>query len=113
MLFDAGVTPTGCRENLARLDLSPRELEAIVCSHGHFDDTTGFSGLLDVLGSANMPIVIHPAVLEPPAYCHPRPRALEGPSTSRRALEAGGFAIIENRQPSFLVSAIGSGERRG
>ena len=59
LLFDAGVTPTGCRENLARLDLSPRELEAVVCSHGHFDHTTGISGLLDVLGSANMPIVIH------------------------------------------------------
>ena len=39
--------------------------EAIVCSHGHFDHTTGLSGLLDVLRPANLPVVIHSRVLEP------------------------------------------------
>jgi 7,8-dihydropterin-6-yl-methyl-4-(beta-D-ribofuranosyl)aminobenzene 5'-phosphate synthase len=112
VLFDAGVTPTGCRENLARLDLSPRELEAIVCSHGHFDHTTGLSGLLDVLGSANMPIVIHPDFWSQRRIAIPGREPLEFPSTSRRALEDGGFTIIENRQPSFLFehSVLVTGE---
>jgi len=112
LLFDAGVTPTGCRENMARLDLSPRELEAIVCSHGHFDHTTGLSGLLDVLGSGNMPIVIHPEFWSRRRIAIPGREALEFPSTSRRALEDGGFTIIENRQPSFLFerSVLVTGE---
>ena len=112
LLFDAGVTPTGCRENLARLDLSPRELEAVVCSHGHFDHTTGISGLLDVLGSANMPIVIHPEFWSRRRIAIPGREPLEFPSTSRRALEDGGFTIIENRQPSFLFedSVLVTGE---
>ena len=112
MLFDAGLTPTGCRENLARLDLSPRQLEAIVCSHGHFDHTTGLSGLLDLLGSAHMPIVIHPQFWSRRRIAIPGREPLEFPSTSRRALEAGGFSIIENRQPSFLFqrSVLVTGE---
>ncbi len=105
LLFDAGVTPSGCRENLARLDLSPEDLEAIVCSHGHFDHTTGLSGLLDVLGPANLPVVIHPEFWSRRRIAIPGREPLEFPSTSRRALEDSGFDIIENRQPSFLFES--------
>jgi len=38
-LFDTGLTPTGCVDNLRRLDQDPGDIEAIVCSHGHFDHT--------------------------------------------------------------------------
>jgi 7,8-dihydropterin-6-yl-methyl-4-(beta-D-ribofuranosyl)aminobenzene 5'-phosphate synthase len=101
-LFDAGLTRTGCRENLARLDLSPRNLEAIVFSHGHFDHTTGLSGLLDVLGPANVPVIIHPEFWTRRRISIPGREPLEFPSTSRRALNDSGFDIIENRKPSFL-----------
>jgi len=102
LLFDAGLTPTGCRDNLDRLDLSARDLEAIVCSHGHFDHTTGLSGLLDVLGPANVPVIIHPEFWSRRRIAIPGREPLEFPSTSRHALEDSGFTIIENRQPSFL-----------
>ncbi len=54
MLFDTGLSPTGCTEteNLARLGLEASDLEAIVLSHGHFDHTTGLSGLVRTLGRA-------------------------------------------------------------
>ena len=112
LLFDAGVTPTGCRENLARLDLTPRDLEVIVCSHGHFDHTTGLSGLLDVLGPTHMPIVIHPEFWSRRRITIPGREPWEFPSSSRRALEDGGFRVIENRQPSFLFenSVLVTGE---
>jgi 7,8-dihydropterin-6-yl-methyl-4-(beta-D-ribofuranosyl)aminobenzene 5'-phosphate synthase len=35
ILFDAGVTPTGVMENMRRLELTPKEVETIVLSHGH------------------------------------------------------------------------------
>jgi 7,8-dihydropterin-6-yl-methyl-4-(beta-D-ribofuranosyl)aminobenzene 5'-phosphate synthase len=111
-LFDAGVTPTGCRENLARLDLSPRELEAIICSHGHFDHTTGLSGLLEVLGPSHLPVVIHPEFWSRRRIAIPGRDPWEFPSTSRRALTDSGFEILESRQPSFLFegSVLVTGE---
>ena len=112
LLFDAGVTANGCTENMARLDLLPGDLEAIVCSHGHFDHTAGFAGLLRVLGRANLPVVIHPEFWNRRRIAIPGREPLEFPSTSRRALEDGGFTIVENRQPSFLFeeSALVTGE---
>jgi 7,8-dihydropterin-6-yl-methyl-4-(beta-D-ribofuranosyl)aminobenzene 5'-phosphate synthase len=112
LLFDAGITPQGCAENLARLGLSPRDLEVIVCSHGHFDHTTGLSGLIDVLGRANLPVLIHPEFWARRRLAFPGGEPMEIPTTSRRALEGGGFTIVENRQPSFLFerSALVTGE---
>jgi 7,8-dihydropterin-6-yl-methyl-4-(beta-D-ribofuranosyl)aminobenzene 5'-phosphate synthase len=50
VLFDTGLTPQGCVENLSRLGRDPAGIEAIVCSHGHADHTTGLSGLIGRLG---------------------------------------------------------------
>jgi 7,8-dihydropterin-6-yl-methyl-4-(beta-D-ribofuranosyl)aminobenzene 5'-phosphate synthase len=50
VLFDAGASPNGVLENMRRLDIDPSSIEAIVCSHGHFDHTAGLDGLLRVLG---------------------------------------------------------------
>ena len=60
VLFDTGVTPTGCADNLRRLGRDPADIEVIVCSHGHYDHTTGLSGLIGRLGRANLPVLIHP-----------------------------------------------------
>ena len=50
LLFDTGVTPDGCADNLHRLDKDSADIEVIVCSHGHSDHTTGLSGLIGQLG---------------------------------------------------------------
>ena len=55
LLFDTGITPGGCAGNLRRLGQDPAGIEAIVCSHGHFDHTTGLDGLIRAIGQANMP----------------------------------------------------------
>jgi len=102
VLFDTGVTPTSCVENLRRFDRDPGELEVIVCSHGHFDHTTGLSGLIDRLGHTNLPVVIHPEFWTQRRIAIPGMEPREIPTTSRRALEDAGFDIVENRQPSFL-----------
>src|SRR5689334_15433735 len=41
ILFDAGTTPDGVAENMRRLEVDPSDIETIVCSHGHYDHTTG------------------------------------------------------------------------
>ena len=44
VLFDAGTSPDGVVENMRRLDIDPGSIEAIVCSHGHFDPQPGSTG---------------------------------------------------------------------
>jgi 7,8-dihydropterin-6-yl-methyl-4-(beta-D-ribofuranosyl)aminobenzene 5'-phosphate synthase len=101
-LFDAGTSPDGVTENMRRLDIDPSSIEAIVCSHGHFDHTTGIDGLIRAVGRLNLPVLIHPHFWRRRRLQLPGREPLEIPTTSRAALTGAGFDIIEERQPSFL-----------
>jgi 7,8-dihydropterin-6-yl-methyl-4-(beta-D-ribofuranosyl)aminobenzene 5'-phosphate synthase len=101
-LFDAGPSPDGVMQNMRRLDIDPGSIEALVCSHGHFDHTTGIDGLVRSLGQTNMPVLIHPHFWRRRRLVLPGREPVELPTTSRRALAEAGFDIIEERQPSFL-----------
>jgi 7,8-dihydropterin-6-yl-methyl-4-(beta-D-ribofuranosyl)aminobenzene 5'-phosphate synthase len=101
-LFDTGTSPDGVMRNMRYLDIDPGSIEAVVCSHGHFDHTAGLDGLIRSLGQANMPVLIHPHFWRRRRLALPGRDPLEIPTTSRRALEGAGFDIIEEEQPSFL-----------
>ncbi len=103
-LFDAGTSPDGVVENMRRLGVDPGSIEAIVCSHGHFDHTTGIDGLVRVLGRASLPVLIHPHFWRRRRIVLPGREPMELPATSRRALTEAGFEIIEEQQPSFLFN---------
>ena len=60
VLFDTGATPDGLIANMRTFGISPKDIEAIVLSHGHFDHTTGLDGLTRALGRTNLPVMIHP-----------------------------------------------------
>ena len=74
-LFDAGTSPDGVTENMRRLDIDPYSIEAIVCSHGHFDHTTGIDGLIRAVGRLNLPGADPPALLAAAAPAAARPGA--------------------------------------
>jgi 7,8-dihydropterin-6-yl-methyl-4-(beta-D-ribofuranosyl)aminobenzene 5'-phosphate synthase len=103
ILFDAGVTPDGLVENMRRLDISARDIDIVVLSHGHWDHTTGMDGLVAELGRTNLPVLIHPEFWSRRRIALPGREPVELPSTSRPALEGAGFEIVEQRQPSFLL----------
>src|SRR4051812_17726980 len=102
ILFDTGVTPDGMVENMRRLGIDPRDIEIVVCSHGHFDHTAGLDGLARRVGRANLPVMIHPNFWSRRRTVIPGRDPIEMPTTSRRALVDVGFEIIERQQPSFL-----------
>jgi 7,8-dihydropterin-6-yl-methyl-4-(beta-D-ribofuranosyl)aminobenzene 5'-phosphate synthase len=102
ILYDAGTSPDGVAENMARLEIDPAAIEAIVCSHGHFDHTTGLDGLIRRLGTVNLPVLIHPHFWRRRRVAFPGRDPVEIPSTSRRALLGAGFDVIEEGHPSFL-----------
>jgi 7,8-dihydropterin-6-yl-methyl-4-(beta-D-ribofuranosyl)aminobenzene 5'-phosphate synthase len=103
VLFDAGASPDGVVENMRRLDIDPGSIEAIVCSHGHFDHTTGIDGLIRAVGRANMPVLIHPHFWRRRRVLLPGVEPLEIPSVSQRALEDAGFDVLEDARPSFVL----------
>jgi 7,8-dihydropterin-6-yl-methyl-4-(beta-D-ribofuranosyl)aminobenzene 5'-phosphate synthase len=112
ILFDTGTTPDGMVENMLRLEVDPSAIEAVVCSHGHFDHTTGLDGLIRRLGRANLPVLIHPQFWRRRRLSLPGREPVEIPTTSRRALLDAGFDVIEEQQPSFLFdrSVLVTGE---
>jgi 7,8-dihydropterin-6-yl-methyl-4-(beta-D-ribofuranosyl)aminobenzene 5'-phosphate synthase len=112
-LFDAGTSPDGVAENMRRLGIDPGSIEAIVCSPGHFDHTTGIDGLIRAVGGrVSLPVLIHPDFWRRRRMVLPGRDPIELPTTSRRALTEAGFDIIEERQPSFLFdgSVLVTGE---
>ena len=111
-LFDAGTSPDGVVHNMRLLQLDPASIEAIVCSHGHFDHTTGIDGLIRAVGRAKMPVLIHPHFWRRRRVVLPGRDPIELPTTSKRALTEAGFEVIEERQPSFLFggSVLVTGE---
>jgi len=112
LLFDTGVSPTGMVENMRRLGIPPGDVEVIVLSHGHWDHVTGMEGLARALGRASLPVLIHPQFWSRRRISFPGLDPAELPSTSRSALQGMGFAIVEERRPSFLLdgSALITGE---
>jgi len=103
LLFDAGRTPDGLVENMRRLNLSAGDIDIIVLSHGHWDHVTGMDGLVGQLGRPNMPVLIHPEFWTRRRLAFPGQDPVELPTTSKSALQGAGFAIVEERQPSFLL----------
>lgn len=103
ILFDMGVTPDGVVENMRMFDLSPKDVETVVLSHGHWDHTTGLDGLARALGRANLPLLIHPEFWNRRRLVIPGRDPFEIPTTSKSALQGVGFEIVEERQPSFLL----------
>jgi hypothetical protein len=83
-----------------------------VCSHGHYDHTTGLDGLIRRLGTVNLPVLIHPQFWRRRRVPIRRRDPQEVPTTSRRALAGAGFEVIEDQQPSFLFdrSVLVTGE---
>ena len=102
ILFDTGVSSEGMAENMSRLDLSPGDVDIVVCSHSHFDHTTGPDGFIRRVGRANVPGLLHPDCWSRRRLTIPGREPFEYPTTSRRALLDAGFEILERQQPSFL-----------
>lgn len=105
LLFDAGVSPNGLVENMDRLQLNPRDLEAVVLSHGHFDHTGGLDGLHRRLGRAGMPMILHPAAYTQRRSAPPGATPLPLPPPSRSALLGAGFELVESEDPSLIFDS--------
>jgi len=102
LLLDTGATVGGVVHNLRALGVDPQGIEAIVLSHGHFDHTTGLSGLAREL-SPLPPLLVHPDSWLKRRVVVPGQQPRELPTTSRERVRAAGFELMEQRGPSLLL----------
>ena len=106
LLFDAGVSPTGLIDNMDRLQLEAKDLEAVVLSHGHFDHTGGLDGLAKRLGRSGMPLMAHRKAFTKRRSAvvgtSPETPPIAMPTLSRSALEGTGFEFTDSDDPSLL-----------
>lgn len=103
LLFDAGISPRGVVDNLEKLQVALHSIEGIVLSHGHFDHIGGMDGIIKGLGSAALPVYVHPGVFTRRRLDIPGAGPLGLPTPSRGALEGAGFAVTDERRPRFVL----------
>jgi 7,8-dihydropterin-6-yl-methyl-4-(beta-D-ribofuranosyl)aminobenzene 5'-phosphate synthase len=106
LLFDAGFSKNGLMHNMDVLELKPRELHAIVLSHGHADHTRGLTGMIDRLGSRKMPLLLHPDAFLQRKLILPDAHEIFLPPPDRRLLAHEGIELIEEREPSYLLGGL-------
>ncbi len=106
ILFDAGLSKKGLTHNLDVLEGKPKELHAIVLSHGHADHTQGLMGLVERLGSRKMPLLLHPDALLERKVIFPDGHEINLPPPDYRVLSHEGIELIEERAPSYLLGGL-------
>lgn len=103
VLFDTGVSRKGILNNIDALEIDAMSIQAIVLSHGHPDHAMGLPGLLDRLGSLNVPLVLHPDAYLERKLILPNGDEIMVPAPRIGDYRRENIEIIEEVGPSMLV----------
>lgn len=102
VLYDGGLARDTAIHNLDVLSVDPKELRAIVMSHGHPDHVGGLEGLARRVGRS-LPLVLHPDVWRERKLVFPTGAETYIGAPSRHDLAAEGVEIVEERGPTLLI----------
>lgn len=102
LLFDTGSSPRGVVDNAVGVDVDLTGIDGVVLSHGHYDHTTGMTGLAGLAMPPETPVVVHPDAWVPRRVVSPDGRIRRLPAPGRDAIEAAGFRVVEATGPSLL-----------
>jgi 7,8-dihydropterin-6-yl-methyl-4-(beta-D-ribofuranosyl)aminobenzene 5'-phosphate synthase len=103
VLFDTGVSRKGILYNMDAMEINPSGIQAIILSHGHADHAMGLPGLIDRLGSRNLPLVLHPDAYLERKLVLPNGAEVNLPPPKKQDLRRENVEIIEEVGPSMLV----------
>jgi 7,8-dihydropterin-6-yl-methyl-4-(beta-D-ribofuranosyl)aminobenzene 5'-phosphate synthase len=106
LLYDAGLGRGTVLHNLDVLDIRPRELRAIVLSHGHADHHGGLEGIAQRLGQRGLPLLLHPDARRERKFVFPTGAEIHLPPPRLQDLEREGVRVVEERGPSLLIDGM-------
>ncbi len=102
LLYDAGLTGETLAHNLTALDLSLRDVRALVLSHGHGDHHGGLEGLLREVGRKRLPLILHPDAWKTRKIVFPTGAECSMPPPDRAVLARADVELLEREGPSFV-----------
>jgi 7,8-dihydropterin-6-yl-methyl-4-(beta-D-ribofuranosyl)aminobenzene 5'-phosphate synthase len=103
VLFDTGVSRKGILHNLDTLEIKINDIQAIILSHGHPDHAMGLPGLVERLGSRNLPLILHPDAYLERKLVLPDGSEVNLPAPRFKDLRRENIEIIEQPGPSMLI----------
>ncbi len=103
VLFDTGVSKAGLLHNMDVLEIRAADLQAIILSHGHADHALGLPGLVERLGTRNLPLVLHPDAYLDRKIVLPDGYEVQLPAPKKADFQRETIEIIEETGPSMLV----------
>ena len=105
-MFDAGLNGKNLLNNLDALEVDTKDVQAIVLSHGHADHALGLTGLMQRLGSRNIPLILHPDAYLERKLILPNGDETFIPPPRKSDLEREHIQVIEEVGPSMLVDGM-------
>jgi 7,8-dihydropterin-6-yl-methyl-4-(beta-D-ribofuranosyl)aminobenzene 5'-phosphate synthase len=106
VLFDTGVSRRGILYNMDALEINAADIQAIVLSHGHADHSMGLPGLLERLGSHNLPLILHPDAYLERKVILPNGMEFNIPPPRKTDLLRENIDVIEEIGPSMLIGGL-------
>lgn len=106
VLFDTGVSRRGILYNLDALEIDLHQVQAIILSHGHADHALGLPGVVDRLGTRNMPLVLHPDAYLERKLVLPNGAEIGLPAPKVADLRRENIEIVEEVGPSMVVDEL-------
>ncbi|MBI1926974.1 MBL fold metallo-hydrolase [Candidatus Poribacteria bacterium] len=103
ILFDTGLSRNGILYNMDAMEVNAADIQAIVLSHGHIDHAMGLPGLIDRLGTRNLPLVLHPDAYLERKIILPNGTEINLPPPKKADFQRENIEIIEEIGPSMLV----------
>jgi 7,8-dihydropterin-6-yl-methyl-4-(beta-D-ribofuranosyl)aminobenzene 5'-phosphate synthase len=103
VLFDTGVSRKGLLHNLDALEISLKDVQVIVLSHGHADHAFGLPGAVDRLGVRGIPLILHPDAYLERKLVLPNGYEISLPPPKFEDLRREKVEVIEEIGPSMLV----------
>lgn len=103
IMFDTGLNGKNLLNNLDALEVDTKDVQAIILSHGHADHAMGLTGLIQRLGSRNLPLILHPDAYLDRKLILPNGDETFLPPPRKSDLAHEHIQIIEEIGPSMLV----------
>jgi 7,8-dihydropterin-6-yl-methyl-4-(beta-D-ribofuranosyl)aminobenzene 5'-phosphate synthase len=103
ILFDTGLDPKQTLYNIDVIELDLHDVQAIVLSHGHADHAMGLPGIMERVGSRNMPLLLHPDAFLERKLIFPNGAEVSLPPPRKADLRRENIGVLEEVGPSMLV----------